>query len=251
MRAFVAGATGYTGQALVRELRAGGADVLAHVRPDSARLEEWRRRFGELGAQVDTTAWEELAVTDALVRIQPTHVFALLGTTRKRVQAARARGGADSYETVDYGLTALLLRATQRAAPRSRFIYLSSVGASEGGNAYIRARGRVERELRESGLSWIAARPAFITGADREESRPLERIAGAAIDVFLKSFAALGIRDPYRRYASLTATQLARALAQVAEHGADGVHDAAALRAAAAQPPSDGRGSRNTSPGSA
>lgn len=251
MRAFVAGATGYTGRELVRVLRERGADVFPHVRPDSARLEEWRRRFGALGAQVDATAWEELAMTDALVRLQPTHVFALLGTTRKRVRAAAAHGAAESYETVDYGLTALLLRATRMAAPRSRFIYLSSVGASERGNAYIRVRGRIERELRSGGLSWISARPAFITGADREESRPLERIAGRAIDGFLKAFAIVGVRGPYRRYASLTAGQLARGLAQVAAHGADGVYDAEALRAAATQPPSDGRGSLATTPGNA
>jgi acetylornithine deacetylase/succinyl-diaminopimelate desuccinylase-like protein len=30
-------------------------DVHAHVRPDSRELDAWRRRFGALGAEVDTT----------------------------------------------------------------------------------------------------------------------------------------------------------------------------------------------------
>ena len=32
------------------------------MRPDSARLVEWRARFSELGALVDTTAWQEAAL---------------------------------------------------------------------------------------------------------------------------------------------------------------------------------------------
>lgn len=232
---------------MVRALRARGVEVTAHVRPDSPRLEEWRARFAALGATADATSWDEAALRDTLARVRPTHVFALLGTTRKRIRAA---GDAASYDAVDYGLTALLLRATRAASPTARFIYLSSLGSSETGTAYMRARGRMERELRESGLSWVVARPAFVTGEDREESRPAERIAGTAVDVFLGAFAFLGIPGPQRKYASLTGDELARALATVALEQGDGVYDAAALRAAA-QPPSDGRGSRTTSPGSA
>lgn len=247
VRALVAGATGYTGRALVRALRERGAIVFAHVRPDSPRLAEWQARFGALGAEVDATSWEAAAMRATLARTQPTHVFALLGTTRRRMRAEGT--AANSYEAVDYGLTSLLLEATRTAAPAARFVYLSAVGASERGNAYLRVRGRVERELRASGLSWLAARPAFITGSDREEKRTAERVAGGAIDLFLKTAATLGAHGPYERYASLTAEELAAALATLGETAPDGVYDAAALRAAARQPPSEGRGSRRTSPG--
>ena len=110
--AFVAGATGYTGQAVVQALRARGVRVFAHVRRDSPRLDEWRRRFDALGAHTDTTPWEENAMRATLAEALPHAVFALLGTTRARVAQARTRGADDSYETVDYGLSALLLRAT-------------------------------------------------------------------------------------------------------------------------------------------
>jgi len=228
MRAFVAGATGYTGRHLVRVLRERGHEVAAHVRPDSPSLGQWRERFGALGASVDNSAWEAEAMSAALRTFRPTHVFALLGTTRRRM---RADGGQrTSYDVVDYGFTSLLLRATVAVVPTARFIYLSSLGASERGNAYLRARGRAERELRESGLSWIAARPGVITGQDREESRPAERLAGVAIDAFLRAFAALGVREPARKYASLTGEALARALASLAEDAPDGIYDAGALR---------------------
>src|SRR5215217_2597869 len=84
LTAFVAGATGYTGREVVRALVARGVRAVAHVRPDSPRLAEWRERFGEVGADVDATPWEEPAIRAALARWRPTHVFALLGTTRER-----------------------------------------------------------------------------------------------------------------------------------------------------------------------
>jgi uncharacterized protein YbjT (DUF2867 family) len=66
--AFVAGATGFTGREVVRVLRERKVDTVAHVRPDSAKLEAWRARFEAQGARVDTTAWETDAMGDAFRR---------------------------------------------------------------------------------------------------------------------------------------------------------------------------------------
>ncbi len=219
--AFVAGATGYVGRALVRLLADGGATVAAHVRPDSPQLAEWRARFGAMGATVDATPWDEDAMSATLAARRPAAVFALLGTTRKRARAAAARGGTESYESVDYGLTALLLCAAQRAARETgatpRFVYLSAVGADASSrNPYVAVRGRVEAELRASGLPWTVARPSFITGPDREESRPAERIAAAVADAALAIPALLGARRLADRFRSTTADELAGALARLA-----------------------------------
>lgn len=70
--------------------------------------------------------------------------------------------------------------------------------------------------MRTSGVAWTIARPAFITGSDREESRPLERILGTAIDGALRVVGALGAAGVRDRYASLTAAELARGLAEAA-----------------------------------
>ena len=233
MKAFVAGATGYTGRELVRELRARGAAVSAHVRPDSARLDEWRRRFEALGALVDTTPWQPAELQGTLSRLQPSHVFALLGTTARRARGEGMSAEA-AYEAIDYGLTVRLLEATRAAAPHARFIYLSAFGASERGNAYLRARGRVERVLRDSGVSWIAARPLLVTGPDREERRVLERVAARATDAALEGLATIGVRRPAERWHSLSGAQLAAALAELAGQAPDGIYEADALRHAAA-----------------
>lgn len=218
--AFVAGATGYTGREVVAALRRRGVTTVAHVRPGSSAAETWVRRFEALGATVDRTPWEDAAMTATLAALRPTLLFALLGTTRKR---AEREGLDDAYERIDYGLTATLLRAARTASASRpsdaapRFVYLSSLGAREDTrNEYLRVRGRIERELAESGLPYLSVRPAFITGPDREESRPLERVAGAAVDGVLALAWALGARTLRARWASLTGRELAEGMVAIA-----------------------------------
>lgn len=217
-RAFVAGATGYVGREVVAALRAAGVETWAHVRPDSARLDEWRERFGVLGAHVDVTPWRAEAMQARLADLQPTIVFALLGTTRARAgEAARAGAPPADYEAVDYGLTALLLRAAAAVQPPPRFIYLSSAGVREGTrNPYLAVRARLERELREAAVHYIVARPAFITGDDREESRPAERWGARVGDAMLALAGRLGARELQQRWASITGASLARGLVHLA-----------------------------------
>ena len=133
-RLFIAGATGLTGRAAVAHACAEGMHVVAHVRPDSSKLGVWRERFEALGAEVDTTAWDEAAMTQTLRDRAPTALLALLGTTQKRGRQAKKAGrdpAAESYEAVDYGLTALLRRAGEASGHAPRFGYhdtLTSTG---------------------------------------------------------------------------------------------------------------------------
>lgn len=216
--AFVAGATGYTGRAVVARLLQLGVRTVAHVRPDSGSIERWREEFEGLGAEVDTTAWQPEAMAATLERLAPTVVFALLGTTRKRGREAQLSGrGEETYETVDYGLTALLLHAAERVRSAPRFVYLSAVGVGPNAKgAYMRVRHRMETELRESGVPYTIARPSFITGADREGARPAERFGAAAADAALGVLGALGASRLRARYRSTSATELAHALVDAA-----------------------------------
>ncbi len=208
--AFVAGATGYTGREVVRTLGARGVAAAAHVRPDSGHLNLWRERFAHQGAEIDTTPWTVDGMASTFERRRPDLVFALLGTTRRRMAQS---GGGDSYETVDYGLTVTLLEAAMRAVPRARFVYLSAIGVRDGQTqGYLGARSRAEAAIRTSGLDFTIARPSFITGRDRDQDRPLERLAAGLADVVLAAAARLGARRLADRYRSTTNVALADAL---------------------------------------
>jgi len=217
--AFVAGATGYTGREVVRILVARGVRTVAHVRPDSARLEEWRERFDAAGAAVDSTPWTDAAMASTLTALQPTHVFSLLGTTRARRRESASRGIVESYETIDYGLTAMLIRAAVASGSAPRFVYLSSLGVREHtSNRYLVARWRAESMLRASGLPYTIARPSLITGPGRDESRPMEHVAAALVNAAAGVARLAGARRLAGRVGSLTGAELAAGLVR---HGFD------------------------------
>jgi uncharacterized protein YbjT (DUF2867 family) len=214
---FVAGATGLTGRAVVARLCKRQIPVVAHVRPDSARLDEWKEHFSSLGAEVDTTAWDEVAMSEAMKKHKPEWVFALLGTTRARSKASAKQGVEESYMTVDYGMTVLLARALTHAGLRPGFVYLSSIGVhADSQNSYIRARYLVEQFLEESPLPYIIARPSFILG-NRDQDRPMERVGAFFGDNLLRLAGFLGAKRLQHRYQSLTNEELAEALIRLAE----------------------------------
>ena len=231
--AFVAGATGYTGREVVAELRRRGITTVAHVRPGSAELATWRARFTTLGATVDVTPWEPDAVAATLARLKADFLFAMLGTTRHR--AAR-EGLDDPYERIDYGLTAQLRRGAVESGAATRFVYLSSLGANErSGSSYLAVRGRMERELNEGTLPYLIAQPAFVSGADREEARPRERVFARLADGLVGGLAMVGIRGPRDHYGTLTGAQLAFAMVELGLRDRNGraTVRVGALRAAA------------------
>jgi len=234
MRAFVAGATGYVGGAVVDLLAARGVETWAHVRPDSSRLDEQRKRFEGAGAHVDTTPWDLDAMAARFAELRPDVVFGCIGTTRARKRAA-SDPSKETYEAIDYGLTSILISASAALEEPPRFCYLSSAGtAPNTGSSYLAARWKAEGELRDSGLPFTIARPAFISGPNREENRPGERFGAIVSDAVLNAAAAVGMRNLRDRWASLTNDELAAALVHFAldPDGANRILDAHQLRVA-------------------
>ncbi len=229
MSALVLGATGFVGREVVRQLCVRGAEVHAHVRPDSGQLARWRETFGAQGAQVDTTPWEVPALAARLRELAPAQLYILTGTTRGRARADAVTGNI--YEAIDLGLTRIAVDAARAAGVRPRLVYLSSVGAkADAGSAYLAARGKAEDVVRGAGLPWVIARPSFITG-DRDERRLGEQVGAVVADGVLALAGVLGggrVRDRYR---STRPDVLAAALIRIAEAPAhDRVADGNELR---------------------
>lgn len=215
---FVAGATGYTGQAVVAAGIAAGHTVIAHIRPGSPSGDRRAAQFAALGAVVDRTPWEADALTETVTAAAPDVVYGLLGTTRAKANAAAARGEDATYEAIDRDLTLILLQAASACAPPPRFVYLSSVGADRpSGNRYLKARYDVEQALMaQSNLPWTIARPGFLTGPDREERRAVERIGAVVGDAAMGALAALGAPGLRDKYSSLSAADAAYGLLAIA-----------------------------------
>lgn len=229
MSAFVLGATGFVGREVVRQLCVRGAKTYAHVRPDSSKLAEWRTRFGELGAEVDATAWDVAALAARWRELKPAQVYVLIGTTRSKAKADAVDG--DIYEKVDLGLTKIAVDAARASEVSPRVVYLSSVGADAGArSAYLRARGKAEDAVKASGLPWVIARPSFITG-ERDESRVGETTAAVLTNGALAIAGVFGGKKLRDRYRSTSPDVLASALIRLGEApDHDVIVDGAGLR---------------------
>jgi uncharacterized protein YbjT (DUF2867 family) len=222
--AFVAGATGFVGRAVVEQLRQRGVATVAHVRPDSKRRAEWQQKLGEIGAQVDSSPWDVAMLTEALKTRAVTHVFVCIGTTRAQTKANAVQG--DPYEAVDYGLTRMLCDAAVAAGTSPRIVYLSSIGTGPTSRSpYFRARWKAEEAVRGSGLPWVIARPSIIAGAGegarRDDGRPLEKVAAVVADGVLAAVGLVAARTR-ARYRSITPETLADALVRLGLDGTPG-----------------------------
>lgn len=244
MKCVVFGATGYTGKALVEIACKQKIEVVAHIRPGSSSLDDMQAHFQQLGASVEVVPWELEPLVELLLRHQPDAVFCLVGTTKSRMKALEKQGkDAEnaSYMAVDYGLTKLLVDASVEAVQRAdtmsapTFVYLSSMGISTDkapvGNAYMTARYKAEQAVLHSELPYIIARPAFISGSDREESRPMERVGAVLSDAVLHGLGALGAKKLEKTYRSTTSTELAtRLLGLACEEQGSRIVEAADLK---------------------
>jgi len=230
--ALVLGATGFVGREVVRQLCVRGAAPVAHVRPDSSKLEEWKQTFGEQGAIVDATPWDAGALAQTFKTLFSRgagQLFICIGTTRSKAKTDHVEGNI--YEKVDYGLTKLAVDAAVGSETRPRLVYLSSVGANpKASSKYLAWRGKAEEVVMQSGLPWVIARPSIITG-ERDESRVGESAAAVIGDGLLAVAGVLGGKKLRDKWRSTTPDVLAAALIRIAEAPeSDKIYDGAELR---------------------
>lgn len=197
-RLFVAGATGATGQVLVRLARVKGVEVIAHRRPKAGRAAD--PAFADVALDDEAALIAAMRGCSALVQ--------LIGTMKSRFPSG------DTYETSDVGTTRQLVSAA-KAAGVGHVLLLSSVGAGRPVGAYLKAKAEAERIVRESGLAFTIVRPSAFVG-DRHQ-----------VPSFVVGIAEALRLDTYR---PIRLEQLAAALLFVASSGEpSGVLEGASL----------------------
>ena len=189
MKTAIVGGHGKIALVLTTLIRERGEDVRGLIR-DPAQAEDVRAAGGEpvvldLEKATDDEIDASLIDCDAIV-------FAA---------GAGPGSGAGRKETVDYGGAVRTIEAAGRAGI-SRYVMISSVGADPDATGddvfavYLRAKGRADRVLADSGLDFTIVRPVALTDevgtgrvavGDRElePTVPREDVAEALAEVLM------------------------------------------------------------------
>jgi uncharacterized protein YbjT (DUF2867 family) len=207
-QAMLLGASGLVGGYCLGELLIAGdyGRVIAILRRDlslasnQSHVEKLERRVKELSS---VAASDFAGVND---------VFCALGTT-----IAKA-GSQPAFRAVDYELPMRAARAA-KAAGAEQFLLVSSVGANpESSNFYLRTKGELERDLATVGFKALHIfRPGLLLGA-RQEFRFSESLAqriGPLLNLLMWG--------PLRRFRSVHAHTVAKAMVSAALQGGNGV----------------------------
>jgi uncharacterized protein YbjT (DUF2867 family) len=197
VEAWIFGATGLVGHALVGELcaRPEATSVTAFVRRPEGRTEP---RLEERVVAFDRLDLELAGRT-------ATHVFCCLGTTMAKAGSERA------FRQVDFDYPLTIGRAALAAGAR-KLLVVTAVGADPQSRIfYNRVKGELERALEGLGLPELHVfRPSLLLG-ERAERRVGERVAMFAA----RPVGALLVGS-LAKYRPIRAVHVARAMVEVA-----------------------------------
>lgn len=192
MRAWLAGATGLTGSALLSLLlREPSYDrVVAFVRRPLTIVDP---KLTEAAADFAHLRENNPGFVDA--------AFCCLGTTLKTA------GSEAAFRQVDHDYV-LAFAAAAKAHGAAHFGVVSSLGADANSRIlYSRVKGETERDLQQLGFTSLAIYQPSILMGGRQETRPGERIA-----IILMQAASPLMLGPIRKYRPIQVTTVVRAM---------------------------------------
>ena len=201
--ALLAGATGLVGGHVLDQLLADATwsrVVTAGRRTTAHHHEKLEQRIVDLGA---LAAQGDLPHAD--------DVFCCLGTTIKQA------GSQAAFRRVDHDFVLSLANAGLRAGA-TQFLLVSAIGADPDSRVfYSRVKGEVEGAIRKLPYRAVQIfRPGLLLG-HRTEFRMGERIA-----TYLAPIAQSLLVGPLRRYRSIQASDVARAMVRIAREAPRG-----------------------------
>jgi uncharacterized protein YbjT (DUF2867 family) len=204
--AWIAGANGLTGRALVEVLLGApdhGRIVAITRRPlgrDHGRLaNRIVPLFGELGARLASQRCDD--------------AFCCLGTTIARAGSEAAFRAVDLDEVLRFATVA-------RDAGAARLVVMSAVGADPASkNFYRRVKGEMEAAISQLKIPAIdILQPGLLLGGSRAEARPAEAVARLAMPLLNPL-----LRGSLADYRGIAAGTVAKAMLGIARSGRKGV----------------------------
>jgi uncharacterized protein YbjT (DUF2867 family) len=163
----LAGGSGFIGRAIARRLVAGGINVRVLTRnPDSARARLDLHGVEFVGVDIGLPALLKQSLRGADVVVDAIQFDGY--------PVENPRRGL-TFERIDYGGAVALIAAAKQAGVQ-QFIYISGAAADENStHPGFRAKGRAERAIRESGLTYTIFRPSLVYGPDDKVVNGLAR----------------------------------------------------------------------------
>jgi uncharacterized protein YbjT (DUF2867 family) len=141
-------------------------------------------------------------------------LFICLGTTMKKA------GSKDAFYSIDHDLVFAIAK-TGSLQGMNQLLFVSSIGADDRSLIYyLKVKGELESDVRRLPYWGIhIMRPSVLLG-NRDESRPLEKIAGRVGKTILRFSSGSIIGD----LAPIDADEVAKAMVQVAQSLEQGTH---------------------------
>lgn len=200
--ALLLGATGLTGGCLLDLLLQSDkyGTVYIYVRKPTGIV---HTKLREMIIDYDT-------ITEA---VEAEDVFCCLGTTIKKAKTQEA------FKKVDL-IYPVSIAEIQFKAGSKRYMVVSAMGASASSSIfYSRVKGEMESQLLQIGYSCLGIfRPSFITG-NRTEKR-----MGESMGIILFSLISPLLIGPLRKYRSVPASAIAKAMLHLANSGKTGTN---------------------------
>ena len=141
-------------------------------------------------------------------------IFCCIGTTRKKVN-----GDKNLYKEIDFDIP---VNAAKIGLSNGfqKFLIVSAIGANaNSSNFYLSLKGKTENALKElSSFSLNIFQPSLIIGT-RKERRVIEIVFQFLMDTF--SFLFVG---PLKKYRSIGANNIAKAMVQASKVSEKGIH---------------------------
>jgi uncharacterized protein YbjT (DUF2867 family) len=186
VKLFIGGATGATGQDLVRIARDRDIEMVVQVRPQSEQKYRLQQPSGPEPLLVGLDEHDKLV--EAMTGC--TAVISMIGTMKKRFASG------DTYASSDIGSTRQLVDAA-KAAGVPRFVLMGAQGTGWIPGAYYAAKREAEGLVFRSGLSWTVHRPGALVGNGR--GHPAMSAFGVTTEACARALLRSATEDGYDR----------------------------------------------------